>query len=335
MEIYLNHSKIIFEYLLKHKYATQNEISNLLVSKNIIETTVIENSVNTLKNLINYCSVLNNPHICLIMGEIDISRYGLVQLGFDLEDNLFLSLKFLVENQNIIFPCATIEMSTLKFIDFSVEPILYTDTNTFGYRFSVEYHLSQILNLIKQKIDASIKPKKIFLKYSNSSKNNYLSKYFDCEVTFNSKENRIFFDITKNQLTKQKTIYNKDEIRYKINNILENLSYQQKKEISLKDKVVSILNENNDSCLDEYTVATYLNMHPRTLRRKLKKEGITFREILNDFKMKKAIFLLLNSNLNTKQIAFITGFKNNASFSKAFKNWTGKSPLDYKNLIRN
>ena len=76
-------------------------------------------------------------------------------------------------------------------------------------------------------------------------------------------------------------------------------------------------------------------MHPRTLRRKLHSEGISFREIINEHKMNRAIFLISSTNYNYKQIAFMIGFKNNASFSKAFKKWTGKTPQEFKkNLDR-
>ncbi|MFH4288990.1 helix-turn-helix domain-containing protein [Acinetobacter baumannii] len=45
------------------------------------------------------------------------------------------------------------------------------------------------------------------------------------------------------------------------------------------------------------------------------------------------MFLISSTNYNYKQIAFMIGFKNNASFSKAFKKWTGKTPQDFrKNL---
>jgi len=77
-------------------------------------------------------------------------------------------------------------------------------------------------------------------------------------------------------------------------------------------------------------VAEQLAMTSRTLRRKLVEEGTTFREIKHIARRDTAIHLLSQRKLPVGSIAQILGFTEAASFSRAFKEWTGVNPHFYK-----
>ncbi|EOZ7633890.1 helix-turn-helix domain-containing protein [Acinetobacter baumannii] len=55
---------------------------------------------------------------------------------------------------------------------------------------------------------------------------------------------------------------------------------------------------------------------------------------MKNYKMHKAIELLINSNLSYKEIAFLLGFKSFSSFSKAFKTWTNKTPQEFRDQVK-
>ncbi len=50
-----------------------------------------------------------------------------------------------------------------------------------------------------------------------------------------------------------------------------------------------------------------------------------------DYRLKKATELLINDELNVKEIAFFCGFEDPNYFSKVFKKRYGRSPLEFKN----
>ncbi len=56
----------------------------------------------------------------------------------------------------------------------------------------------------------------------------------------------------------------------------------------------------------------------------------TYSEFLNEIRVGRACMLLIDNNLNVKQVCFESGFNNFASFHKCFKHITGKSPLVYQ-----
>lgn len=78
-------------------------------------------------------------------------------------------------------------------------------------------------------------------------------------------------------------------------------------------------------------VACCLHMTSRTLRRKLKEEGICFQQIKDKVRSDVAIRLLTEESLSIAETSVLVGFTEQASFCRAFKSWTGMSPSLYLN----
>ena len=74
-----------------------------------------------------------------------------------------------------------------------------------------------------------------------------------------------------------------------------------------------------------------MGMSGRTLTRRLSENGITFRDLVKQTQEKISKDLLKNSSNTISEIAFQTGFSEQSAFSRAFKRWTGLSPLEYRN----
>ncbi|NKI16327.1 AraC family transcriptional regulator [Spongiibacter sp. KMU-166] len=77
-------------------------------------------------------------------------------------------------------------------------------------------------------------------------------------------------------------------------------------------------------------VAGILKLTPKMLASRLRKEAISFNEIKKNVRLHKATQLLIHHNIAIAQIAESLGFEETAAFSKAFKNWTGESPAEYR-----
>lgn len=73
-------------------------------------------------------------------------------------------------------------------------------------------------------------------------------------------------------------------------------------------------------------VASRLAVSRRTLQRHLSNEGTTFQEILDGLREKLARHYLHQSNYSSTQIAFLLGYEDPNSFSRAFRLWTGETP---------
>lgn len=77
-------------------------------------------------------------------------------------------------------------------------------------------------------------------------------------------------------------------------------------------------------------VARALGCSRQTLYRRLKAEGLTFAQVLDDLRRRRALTLVRDPSLPVKEIAWRLGFSDPAAFSRAFKRWTGKSPQAFR-----
>ena len=77
-------------------------------------------------------------------------------------------------------------------------------------------------------------------------------------------------------------------------------------------------------------IAQQLNMSPRNLHRKLQAENSSFRKLIDDMRQKRAMSEIENTLKPLTQIAHDLGFHDSSSFSRAFKRWTGLSPMQYR-----
>lgn len=73
-------------------------------------------------------------------------------------------------------------------------------------------------------------------------------------------------------------------------------------------------------------VARRLAVSTRTLQRRLREEGTTYQAALQDTREALARHYLARSALPAAEIAFLLGYEDPHSFSRAFQHWTGQSP---------
>ena len=76
-------------------------------------------------------------------------------------------------------------------------------------------------------------------------------------------------------------------------------------------------------------IADDLDIHPRTLRRRLAEEGTSFRALLNEARSTVAVDLLRNVGLTVEEVSTRLGYTEVSTFSHAFKRWYGVAPSAY------
>jgi AraC-like DNA-binding protein len=81
-------------------------------------------------------------------------------------------------------------------------------------------------------------------------------------------------------------------------------------------------------------VARNLGLSRQTLFRRLKGEGLTFAQILDELRRGLALDYLRKDPIPVSEVARLLGFSESAAFSRAFKRWTGLSPRAARNAAR-
>jgi AraC-like DNA-binding protein len=76
-----------------------------------------------------------------------------------------------------------------------------------------------------------------------------------------------------------------------------------------------------------------LHLSARTLHRQLHDEGTSVQALKDEVRRELAIHALTRSSRPVKQIAAAVGFRNEKSFSRAFRHWTGRAPATYRREV--
>jgi len=102
-------------------------------------------------------------------------------------------------------------------------------------------------------------------------------------------------------------------------------------ETSISQRVKSALLEmlpSGHSSIEE--AASRLAMSKRTLQRHLNRESASYQEILNATRKELAQHYLSRSAISQGEIGYLLGFQDSNSFLRAFKNWTGATPGEFR-----
>lgn len=77
-------------------------------------------------------------------------------------------------------------------------------------------------------------------------------------------------------------------------------------------------------------VAARLGTSGRTLQRRLGEQGYTFQTLVDDARRELSEDLLRATDYSLAEIAFLTGFAEQSSFTRAFKRWAGQTPRSFR-----
>ncbi|QBM18385.1 hypothetical protein MARI_25260 [Marinobacter sp. JH2] len=97
-----------------------------------------------------------------------------------------------------------------------------------------------------------------------------------------------------------------------------------------KYQVQKMLLSHPPGVLNEEEVAAALFICKRTLARRLKQEGTSFREVRDDILSKQAVGYLLDSTLSVEAVAGLLNYHDSANFRRAFKRWFSLTPDQYR-----
>ena len=81
-------------------------------------------------------------------------------------------------------------------------------------------------------------------------------------------------------------------------------------------------------------VARHLAVHRRTLSRRLRAEGTSFRSVSAQIRFETAKQLLADTNMSLAQISACLGFSEAAAFTHAFRRWSGTTPSVWREASR-
>lgn len=112
---------------------------------------------------------------------------------------------------------------------------------------------------------------------------------------------------------------------------LEFLFYSSELKIGFLDKLrkaLSLYQMRSSLTLTE--IADIIGMSSRTLQRRLKDRGISFKQLQEQMKLEVCLELMKDRSSKLTDIAAELGYSDSAHFTRAFQRWTGMAPSRYR-----
>jgi AraC-like DNA-binding protein len=79
-----------------------------------------------------------------------------------------------------------------------------------------------------------------------------------------------------------------------------------------------------------HALAARLKLSVRTLHRSLAAEGTSYRRLLDQLRLDTARRYLSDDRMSVAEVAFLVGFSELSAFHRAFKRWTGRTPVTFR-----
>jgi AraC-like DNA-binding protein len=102
------------------------------------------------------------------------------------------------------------------------------------------------------------------------------------------------------------------------------------RDAAFRERIERILAKHDLRQLTMDDVARELEMSARSVRRRLAAEGVSYEELITHHRMNTAKRMLERPDLPIQEIAYAMGFASAPAFHRAFKRWTGMTPMQYR-----
>ncbi len=156
-------------------------------------------------------------------------------------------------------------------------------------------------------------------------------RVFACPVQFSQPENRLFF--SRDLLDLPSSHAEPELLRLHEKLASEHVAKLERQDVvSRVYRVFGEILESGEVSLE--CVADRLDIKARTLRSRLAEAGTSFNSLLADYRCTLAKRLLAATDETIDEIVYLTGFSEPSTFYRAFKRWTGQTPVEYRNQRR-
>lgn len=193
----------------------------------------------------------------------------------------------------------------------------------------VDVCFAWILSIARRGTGRPIQPKRVEFQRPERHRAVY-EKYFQCPIKFESAKNVFVFN--KADMDAPFLTYNADLLAAVAPQLEVELK-EQLAEKSFREQVKGTLKRllAGERPAIEH-VARELRLSKRTLQRRLTEDGITFQQLMEEARRELARHYLLHSSLELNETAYLLGYEDANSFFRAFHEWEGTSPGQWRTV---
>ncbi len=187
-----------------------------------------------------------------------------------------------------------------------------------------------ILRILREAIIADLSPLRVSFRHAPPPDVAPYERFFRCPVEFRASSHRLRLPLAS---LRQPMIAAQPRAQSRLQDLLESELRTLAPEftVAVAEQIRAALEEHERPT--QASVARRLGIGRRTLQRRLRAEGSSFRRIVDREHRNLALGLLGRPGCRVIDVAQAAGFDDATSFAKAFRRWTGESPTAYRARI--
>ncbi len=197
-----------------------------------------------------------------------------------------------------------------------------------GLRLSNEATLASAVSLARQVCPVPFNPLEVFIQHRQPRSKAFHEAWFGCPVTFGADLDAL---LVSQEAMERKNILGDEGIsRYLMSNLDSELAM-----VDTPPPLVGKAKKAIAQCLSEGAprmsdIAKGLGLSARSFHRRLAEHGLNFQTLAEETRRELAEGLLRDEQYSLAEVAFLTGFSEQSSFTRAFKRWLGTTPASYR-----
>jgi len=197
-----------------------------------------------------------------------------------------------------------------------------------GMRLSNETTLVSSVAIARQVCPVQVSPLEVRVQHPAPRRIAEHEDWFSCPVRFASDVDAILF--SQETLAQPNILGDEGISQYLVSHLdaeLSEIAEEPPLITSAKDAIAQSLSEGAPKMSD---IARGLGLSARSFHRRLAEHGMSFQSLTEDTRRDLAEGLLRDERHSLAEIAFLTGFAEQSSFTRAFKRWMGQTPASYR-----
>lgn len=197
-----------------------------------------------------------------------------------------------------------------------------------GLRLSNEATLASAVSLSRQVCPVPFVPIEVFIRHAAPNSTAFHEEWFGCPVSFGADLDALL--ISDEAMERPNTLGDEGISRYLISHLdteLAGIARAPLLVVEAKDAIAQALNEGGPRMAD---IAKDLGLSARSFHRRLAEHGLSFQILTEETRRELAEGLLRDAQYSLADVAFLTGFSEQSSFTRAFKRWLGTTPASYR-----
>lgn len=197
-----------------------------------------------------------------------------------------------------------------------------------GLRLSNEATLASAVSLSRQVCPVPFAPLEVFVQHPAPKSKAFHEDWFGCPVTFDADLDAVL--ISGDAMARANILGDEGISRYLISDLeaaLADFRTLPPLVSQAKDAIAQALNEGAPLMSD---IARHLGLSARSFHRRLSEHGQSFQTLTEETRRELAEGLLRDAQYTLADVAFLTGFSEQSSFTRAFKRWLGQTPASYR-----